>query len=194
MSKLIIIDNYDSFTYNLAHYIEEIICDKITIIRNNEINIEEIANYDGIILSPGPGLPKESGMMNEIISRYASEKIILGVCLGMQAIAEHFGAKLQNLNKVYHGVQSSIKIISPDNSLFANLPKKLNVGRYHSWVVDKANFSTNLEITSEDENGYIMSLRHKDLPIHGVQFHPESILTPDGKKIIFNFIKKYKLF
>ncbi|MEA3445995.1 MAG: aminodeoxychorismate/anthranilate synthase component II [Bacteroidota bacterium] len=188
-NNLLIIDNYDSFTYNLVHYIEEVLGYKVAVKRNDKISLDEAAKYDCFILSPGPGLPGEAGILKELITRFAEEKRIFGVCLGMQAIAECFGAKLLNLNRVYHGVATPIKILKEDKSLFDALPCEFNVGRYHSWVVDKAGFPDVLEITSEDENGFIMSLRHKDLPINGVQFHPESILTEHGKQMIFNFLK-----
>jgi anthranilate synthase component 2 len=189
MGKLLVIDNYDSFTYNLVHYIEEVLGSDVKVIRNDEIDLEEIARYECIVLSPGPGLPCEAGLLKSLIHRFYSEKKILGVCLGMQAIAECFGGKLRNLEQVYHGEATLVKLKAEDNALFAGLPVEFKVGRYHSWVVDKTNFPANLVITSEDENGLIMSIRHREFPIHAVQFHPESILTENGKKLIFNFLK-----
>lgn len=190
MGKLLIIDNYDSFTYNLVHYIEEALGYDVDVLRNDEIDLEEIATYDCFVLSPGPGLPNEAGILNALIHRFSSEKKILGVCLGMQAIAECFGGNLRNLDQVYHGVATPIYLLAEDKALFAGLPTTFNVGRYHSWVVDKEGFPAELEITSEDENGLIMSIRHKSLPIHAVQFHPESILTEHGKEMIFNFLSE----
>ena len=189
MGKLLVIDNYDSFTYNLVHYIEEILDDEVPVIRNDKIDLDWIQQFDRLVLSPGPGLPNEAGLMMEVIERFADEKAILGVCLGMQALAEHYGARLANLPKVYHGVATPITLSQENQKLFRGIPNRFNVGRYHSWVVDKEGFPAHLEITSEDEEGTIMSMRHRDLPIYGVQFHPESILTEYGKKIIFNFLK-----
>jgi len=188
MEKVLILDNYDSFTYNLAHYIEANSNYKVDVFRNDEISIEEIDQYNTIILSPGPGLPKDAGILNELVKKYAVTKKILGVCLGMQAIGEVFGGTLINLNKVFHGVATPIHVIDKNDLLFKNLPVKFNVGRYHSWVISNDNFPKELTITSAEENGQIMSLKHKDFNIYGVQFHPESILTDHGKEIIANFL------
>ena len=190
--KILIFDNYDSFTYNLLHVVEKIIHGKVEVYRNDKIALEKINDYDKIILSPGPGLPSESGLLLPLINEYASSKSILGVCLGQQAIGEVFGGKLVNLKEVYHGVATKIKVkedrISTDNDVFKNLPAELEVGRYHSWIVDKEGFPSDLEITAEDESGYIMALRHKTFDVQGVQFHPESVLTPMGEKMIRNWL------
>jgi anthranilate synthase component 2 len=190
--KILIFDNYDSFTYNLVHVVEKIIHEKVDVFRNDKISLEKINDYDKIILSPGPGLPSESGLLLPLIKEYASSKSILGVCLGQQAIAEAFGGKLENLKNVYHGVATKIKInenrTPSENDVFKSLPNELEAGRYHSWIVSKENFPADLEITAEDENGYIMALRHKTFDVQGVQFHPESVLTPMGEKIMRNWL------
>lgn len=185
--SVLVIDNYDSFVYNLVHYLEELDC-RVTVRRNDELDLEEIEKYDKILLSPGPGIPDEAGLLKQIISTYASKKSIFGVCLGQQAIGEVFGGKLINLQEVYHGVASKVKLCVTDEMLFDTMDNEIEVGRYHSWVVDKA-LPDCLEATSYDENGQIMSLRHRDFDVRGVQFHPESVLTPQGKKIIANWIK-----
>jgi anthranilate synthase component 2 len=185
--KILVIDNYDSFVYNLVHYLEELDCE-VTVLRNDRFSLEEIENHDKILLSPGPGLPNEAGQLKNLIRKYGASKSILGVCLGQQAIGEVFGASLDNLNEVYHGVSSQIQILVTDESLFKGLGKNIEVGRYHSWVVSKNNFPEDLEITSIDENGYIMSIRHRTYNLRGVQFHPESILTPKGMDIIKNWL------
>ncbi len=186
--KILVIDNYDSFVYNLVHYLEELDC-VVTVKRNDKFYIEEVENYDKILLSPGPGIPDEAGLMKEVIQRYATSKPIFGVCLGQQAIGEVFGGKIENLSQVFHGVATKATIISTDEPLFKGLQKEIEIGRYHSWVVSKENFPEVLEITSVDENGQIMSLRHKFYDVCGVQFHPESVLTPMGKQIIKNWIE-----
>ena len=190
--KILIFDNYDSFTYNLVHVVEKIIHGKVDVYRNDKIALEKIDDYDKIILSPGPGLPSESGLLLPLIKQYASSKSILGVCLGQQAIGEVFGGKLINLKEVYHGVATKIKVKQDrtvaENDVFKDLPAELEVGRYHSWIVDKENFPGDLEITAEDENGFIMALRHKKFDVQGVQFHPESVLTPQGEKMIRNWL------
>ena len=188
MKKIIIIDNYDSFTYNLVHYLEDLNCE-VTVYRNDEFDIDELQKFDKILLSPGPGVPKEAGLLIEVIKTYAKTKSILGVCLGQQAIAEVFGGSLINLDKVQHGVASTITIVDPDEPLFHNLETTIEVGRYHSWVVNPVGFPEVLEITSVDENNQIMSLRHRNLNVRGVQFHPESLLTPNGKQILENWLK-----
>lgn len=188
MKNILVIDNYDSFTYNLVHYLEDLNC-KVTVLRNDEFDIEEVGKFDKILLSPGPGLPSEAGLLKEVIQKYAATKSILGVCLGQQAIGEVFGGQLSNLEKVYHGVASKVQIIVNNEPLFKDLEKEIEVGRYHSWVISTNNFPKDLEITSTDENGEIMSIRHKTLDVKGVQYHPESILTPNGKKILQNWVE-----
>jgi anthranilate synthase component 2 len=185
--KIVVIDNYDSFTYNLVHYLEDLNCE-VTVFRNDEFEIEELIQFDKIVLSPGPGVPDEAGLLKSVISTYASTKSILGVCLGQQAIGEVFGGSLTNLEKVYHGVATKIKMTNPDEVLFRDLPDEFEVGRYHSWVVSNEGFPNDLIVTSVDENGQIMSLKHSKFNVRGVQFHPESVLTPNGKKILENWV------
>ncbi len=187
MKKILVIDNYDSFTYNLVHYLEELDCE-VTILRNDELDIDEAADYDKILLSPGPGIPDEAGLLKKIIGTYARTKSILGICLGQQAIAEVFGGSLINLPEVYHGVATKITIIVDNEPLFDGMPKEIEVGRYHSWSVKIADLPPALEATSLDGRGNIMSLRHTLFDVKGVQFHPESVLTPQGKQIIRNWI------
>jgi anthranilate synthase component II len=187
MRKILIIDNYDSFTYNLVHYLEAP-GHEVTVLRNDEIDIEDAALYDKIVLSPGPGIPSEAGQLLEIIRKYAPTKSVLGICLGQQAIAEAFGGSLINLNTVHHGVASTVNITSENEILFKGLPNQIEVGRYHSWSVSRNDFPEVLEVTSTDENGEIMSLRHRHLDVQAVQFHPESILTPEGRRIINNWL------
>jgi anthranilate synthase component 2 len=188
MKKIVIIDNYDSFTFNLVHYLEELDCE-VTVLRNDEFELEELQSFDDIILSPGPGIPSESGLLNQVIVTYASSKKILGICLGQQAIGEVFGGSLLNLDKVYHGIATPINVLVDDEILFQNLPKQFEVGRYHSWVINPIDFPEDLEVTASAENGEIMAIRHKTYNVKGVQFHPESILTPHGKTILSNWIK-----
>lgn len=185
--KILVIDNYDSFTYNLVHYLEDLDCE-VTVKRNDQLTLEEVDAFQKIVLSPGPGLPDEAGLLKTIIKTYAPTKSILGVCLGQQAIAEVYGGSLINLDAVYHGVSTKVTSCVNDESLFDGLDKTINVGRYHSWVVDP-NLPEELEATSIDENGQVMSLRHKVYDLRGVQFHPESVLTPQGKKILENWIR-----
>jgi anthranilate synthase component 2 len=187
--KILVFDNYDSFTYNLVHLVNKVVKDKVDVFRNDEISLEKIGEYDKIILSPGPGVPSEAGLLLSLIKAYAPEKSILGVCLGHQAIAEAFGGTLVNLSTVYHGVATPIHILNPASPLLAGLPDKPNVGRYHSWIVSEDSFPEELEITAKDENGYIMALQHKKYDVQGVQFHPESVLTPDGETILRNWLK-----
>ena len=184
--KLLVIDNYDSFTYNLVHIIRKLGIEP-DIFRNDKIDLDDIEAYDKIILSPGPGIPMEAGILKALIKRYAQTKEIFGVCLGQQAIAEVFGAKLINLDKVYHGVATDIHIHLNDY-LFENIPNIIKAGRYHSWAVDKAKLPSELEIIATDKNGQIMAIRHKKYKVRGVQFHPESIMTPEGETIIKNFL------
>jgi len=187
--KILIVDNYDSFTYNLYHLIDELGYSDIEVIRNDKIVMSEIARFDKIVLSPGPGIPSEAGQLLNVIREYAPKKSMLGVCLGHQAIAEAFGATLKNMEEVQHGVSTPIKTVSAD-SLFKGLPPVFEVGRYHSWVVSPIQFPAELRITAVDEAGSIMALRHVSLPVHGIQFHPESVLTPNGRNIINNWLKE----
>lgn len=187
MKKIVIIDNYDSFTFNLVHYFEALNCE-VTVFRNDEFDMEELEAFDKIVLSPGPGLPSQAGLLKSVIETFCTAKSILGICLGQQAIAEVFGGQLRQLKTVKHGVNSVIKTTVSDEVLFQNLPEKLTVGRYHSWVVD-TQLPSVLEVTSVDEEGEIMSLRHRTFDVKGVQFHPESILTTDGKMILKNWIE-----
>ncbi len=185
--KILVIDNYDSFVYNLVHYLEDLGCEVI-VKRNDQLRLEEVAEFNKILLSPGPGIPDEAGLLKEIIKTYAGTKSILGVCLGQQAIGEVFGGSLLNLDEVYHGVATEVKLSVSDELLFQGLNETFDVGRYHSWVVADTDLPSCLEATSFDENGQIMSLRHKELDVRGVQFHPESVLTPDGKKMLENWV------
>ena len=185
--KVVVFDNYDSFTYNLVQMIEQILNTKVDVVRNDQIALEDLEQYDKIILSPGPGIPEEAGILLNVIKTYAPTKSIFGVCLGQQAIAEAFGGSLINLSEIYHGVATAAKKVA-EHKLFNDLPNILEVGRYHSWAVNPEDFPQELEITSVDENGMIMSLKHKKFDVHAVQYHPESILTPHGKKIIENFL------
>jgi anthranilate synthase component II len=197
--KILVFDNYDSFTYNLVHLVEKIIGEKVDVFRNDQIPLENVQIYDKIILSPGPGLPSEAGMLLPLIKQYAASKSILGVCLGHQAIGDVFGGRLTNLTKVYHGVASPVKIIpqNPRNvsvnaDLFSGIPDGFMAGRYHSWVIDPEGFPKSLEVTATDSNGHIMALRHKNYDVLGVQFHPESVLTPFGEQIMRNWLERPK--
>jgi len=189
MKKILILDNYDSFTYNLLHLVKELGFTDIEVYRNDKITLDEVDRFDTIILSPGPGIPEEAGILLPLIKRYAPTKKILGVCLGHQAIGEAFGAKLENLKEVFHGVETPIDVLKED-SLFSGLSKEITVGRYHSWIISKENFPDELEITAEDKQGEIMAIRHKKYNVKGIQFHPESVLTPKGHEIISNFLNK----
>lgn len=186
MKKVLVIDNYDSFTYNLVHYLEDLNCE-VTVKRNDKLALEDVDAFEKIVLSPGPGIPDEAGLLKDIIKTYASTKSIFGVCLGLQAIGEVFGGELENLRNVYHGVATQVTLAANDEILFKGLDPTFEVGRYHSWVV-KNNLPESLEATSFDENGQIMSLRHKTYDVRGVQYHPESVLTPNGKKILENWL------
>jgi len=188
--KILVFDNYDSFTYNLVHLVEKILPVRVDVFRNDEIPLEKIKEYDKIILSPGPGIPSEAGLLLSVIKEYASSKSILGVCLGHQAIGEAFGGKLINLSRVYHGVATSCRIIEGESELFIGLPREIEVGRYHSWIVAREMFPAELEVTAEDDNGYIMAMQHKKYDVQGVQFHPESVLTPQGESIMKNWLKQ----
>lgn len=187
-TKVLVFDNYDSFTYNLVQMIERILQIKVDVVKNDEITLEEIDQYDKIVLSPGPGIPEEAGILLELIKKYASTKSILGVCLGQQAIAEAFGGSLINLSEIFHGVATSAEIIKQETKIFKDLQSGMEVGRYHSWVVNPKDFPEELEVTAVDKDGMIMALQHKTYDVHGVQFHPESILTPEGEVIIRNFL------
>lgn len=204
--KILVFDNYDSFTYNLVHLVEKILHQKVDVYRNDQILLEDVQGYDKIILSPGPGIPEEAGLLLPLIKEYAATKSILGVCLGHQAIGQAFGGKLVNLSTVYHGVATAVRIVSNEllvvsktagssltthhsrSKLFDGLPDKLEVGRYHSWIVSDENFPKELEVTARDENNYIMALQHKKYDVQGVQFHPESVLTPMGENILRNWL------
>ncbi len=192
--NILVFDNYDSFTYNLVHLVEKITGVKVEVWRNDQIPLEKVKDFDKIILSPGPGIPVEAGLLLPLIKEYASSKSILGVCLGHQAIGEAFGGTLVNLTEVYHGVATPIEVKSENSKvkspLFSGLPKRFDVGRYHSWVVSDQDFPEELEITAVDDNGYIMGLQHKSCDVQGVQFHPESVLTPDGEKILRNWLDR----
>lgn len=186
--KILLIDNYDSFTYNLVHLIEQFDGVEVAVHRNDEFTPENALQYDKILLSPGPGLPGEAGILKQVIRETAGKRSILGVCLGMQAIGEVFGATLFNLHKVRHGIATTTSISDPSEILFKGLPSRLKTGSYHSWMVSKENLPASIRITSEDEAGHIMSLRHEKFDVCGVQFHPESVLTEFGKEIMWNWI------
>ncbi|WP_185867334.1 anthranilate synthase component II [Blattabacterium cuenoti] len=188
MNKILILDNYDSFTYNLVHVVKKLTKNPIQVSRNNEIKLADIEKYNKIILSPGPGIPDEAHILKPLVKTFASTKSIFGVCLGQQAIGEVFGATLLNTKEVYHGISSLIKIVDPQEILFQKLPTEIQVGRYHSWIISQKNFPEELKITAIGDKGEIMALRHKFYDVRGVQFHPESILTPYGEKIIDNWL------
>jgi anthranilate synthase component 2 len=206
--KILVFDNYDSFTYNLVHLVQKLVPGKVDVYRNDEIPMEKVAEYDKIILSPGPGIPSEAGMLLPLIREYAPKKSLLGVCLGHQAIGEAFGGKLLNLSTVYHGVAMPVRIVEGKKEkekeedqnaqnkntkqrprLFIDLPETFPVGRYHSWIISEEGFPEDLDITARDDQGYIMALQHKNFDVQGVQFHPESVLTPDGETIMKNWLK-----
>ena len=184
--KIVIIDNYDSFTYNLAHLVKEL-GTEVTVLRNDQFQLDDLEAYHKIILSPGPGIPSEAGLLMDVIRRYAGRKPILGVCLGHQAIGEVFGARLENLSDVFHGVATPCRIVA-DDPVFSGLPAEITVGRYHSWVVSHDGLPDCLEVTAVSDEGQIMALRHKEMNVRGIQFHPESVLTPDGKRMIQNWL------
>ena len=186
MENIVLIDNYDSFTYNLAHLVKEL-GTRVTVVRNDRFLIEDLEPYDGILLSPGPGIPAEAGLMPEVIKAFAGRKPILGICLGEQGIGEAFSGTLVNLDDVFHGVQTPCHIVE-DDSLFNGLPRDIMVGRYHSWVVDAASLPDSLEVLATSDEGQVMALRHRSLDVRGIQFHPESVLTPDGRRIISNWL------
>jgi anthranilate synthase component II len=204
--RILVFDNYDSFTYNLVHLVEKIMHQKVDVHRNDQIPLEKVKDYDKIILSPGPGIPDEAGLLLPLIKEYAASKSILGVCLGHQAIGEAFGGKLVNLDTVYHGVATPITVVNRESpvassevsdadgssydsrNLFEGLPQSFEAGRYHSWIVSDESFPDVLEVTARDENNYIMGLQHRKFDVQGVQFHPESVLTPLGEKILRNWL------
>lgn len=192
--RLLIVDNYDSFTFNLVHYVESILDATVEVYFNDAINLSDVNCYDKIILSPGPGLPEESGILVPLIKQYAASKSILGVCLGHQAIAVAFGGSLFNLDEVYHGVSMNMNIeantTKKQNSIFQNIPSAIEVGRYHSWMVDEQSLPENFEVTARDENGWIMAMQHKHFDVQGVQFHPESVLTNYGKQMLANWLQQ----
>ncbi|MEE1386943.1 MAG: aminodeoxychorismate/anthranilate synthase component II [Prevotella sp.] len=185
--KIVIIDNYDSFTYNLSHLLKELGAE-VDVVRNDKFELKDLEQYDKIVLSPGPGIPSEAGLLLDVIRTYAGRKPILGVCLGHQAIGEVFGASLENLKEVYHGVQTEGTQLGNDY-IFEGLPERVMMGRYHSWVVAKDSVPECLEVTAMSDDGEIMAMRHRKYDIHGIQFHPESVLTPEGKTIVGNFLK-----
>ena len=189
--KILVIDNYDSFTYNLVHIIKSLGYE-VDIFRNNKITLEAVGQYDKILLSPGPGIPSEAGILKAVIHQYAPTKSILGVCLGHQAIAECFGATLFNLGDVLHGIPKQISVTKPDEILFKSIPTEFSAGRYHSWAVQKDSLTTDLELTATDEQGEVMAIAHKKYDVRGVQFHPESVLTEFGKEMIENWLKASK--
>ena len=184
--KIVIIDNYDSFTYNLSHLVKELGA-QVTVLRNDQFRLEDLEAYSKIILSPGPGIPSETGLLLDVIRTYAGRKPVLGVCLGHQAIGEVFGGKLENLSDVFHGVATPCHIIA-DDPIFSGISRDITIGRYHSWVVSREGLPDCLEITAVSDEGQIMALRHRELNVRGIQFHPESVLTPDGKKMIQHFL------
>ena len=187
--KLLVLDNYDSFTYNLVHLIEKVIDIPFDVIRNDQLTIADVAAYDKILLSPGPGLPKDAGIMPELLKTYGANKSIMGVCLGLQAIGEAYGASLKNLDKVYHGLATPITLTQADDYLFKDCPNAFTVGRYHSWVINQNSLPENLVVTAIDEEGNIMAMKHKTFDVRGVQFHPESILSEYGETIIRNWLQ-----
>ncbi len=186
--KLLVLDNYDSFTYNLVQYIQEILGQDIDVFRNDKISVEAVDEYDAIILSPGPGLPKDAGIMPALIKAYAHRKAIFGVCLGHQAIGEAFGGEVYNLAQVYHGIETPMQVTQPD-VIFQGIPEKFNAGRYHSWSVRRENLPDCFEVTAEAEDGTIMAMRHKIYNVRGVQFHPESVMTEHGKAMLRNWLE-----
>ncbi|MFT6947647.1 MAG: anthranilate synthase component 2 [Vicingaceae bacterium] len=191
--NILLIDNYDSFTFNLFHYLEELNEGELTVVRNDEVKNCKVENYDAVVISPGPGLPSEAGELMSFLGNYATKKPILGVCLGLQAIAEHFEMELENLEEVVHGQSHGVKILKQESKLFKGLPERLKVGRYHSWVVKNASISTQFDVTAETMDGKVMAMEHKTLPICAMQFHPESILTEFGKEMLQNWLRSIVL-
>jgi len=189
MKKILIIDNYDSFTYNLVQYVKELTQAPVDVFRNDAIDLAKLEDYDTIIFSPGPGLPQDSGIMIDAIKQYAPHKKILGVCLGHQAIGMAFGSKLHNLKKVYHGVKTPVEITDQKDEIFKEIPKITEVGRYHSWVIEPGSIPEDLQVTAQTDDGQIMAVKHKKFKVWGLQFHPESIMTDKGKQMIQNFLE-----
>lgn len=187
--KILVIDNYDSFVYNIVHYVKEITNEQVDVVRNDKITLDEVGKYDKILLSPGPGVPSDAGIMPEIIKTYAETKSIFGVCLGHQAIVEAFGGEIYNLDTVYHGVETKMTVTDSDEILFNGIPEHFMAGRYHSWNAKKDNLPDCFSVTCVDDTGLVMGVRHKQLDVRGIQFHPESVLTPQGKKMIENWVK-----
>lgn len=190
--KILVLDNYDSFTYNLVHYLDEITGSLPDVYRNDQISVEQIKEYDLLVLSPGPGIPDEAGILKEAIKACAGEVPIFGVCLGLQAMVEVFGGSLINLDKVYHGISTTMYVTQEDTRTFKGLPSEFEAARYHSWVADKSDFPQELEVTCTDSNGQVMAIRHRVHNLEAVQFHPESVLTPEGKQMLANFIEAAK--
>jgi anthranilate synthase component 2 len=190
--KVLVLDNYDSFTYNLVQYIQEILEHPVAVIRNDAISLEAVDQYDVIVLSPGPGIPEEAGIMLDLIQQYAGSKFILGVCLGHQAIGEAFGAQLENLTTVFHGIETSMKITTAQSVLFAGMGERFQAGRYHSWVIKKDTLPDSFIVTATDDEGEIMAIRHREKEVFGVQFHPESIMTAEGYRMLENFFSYVK--
>lgn len=188
MEKVVVIDNYDSFTYNLVHALNQITGTRVDVFRNDKVDIDALAEYTHIVLSPGPGIPDEAGLLKEIILKYAPEKRMLGVCLGHQAIAEVFGGSLINISKVFHGVSTRIRVLDREDYLYRDIPGDFDGGRYHSWIVSEEDLPASLQITAKAEDGEIMGLSHKKYDVKGVQYHPESVLTKEGMAILTNWI------
>jgi anthranilate synthase component 2 len=189
-TKILVLDNYDSFTYNLVQYIERVFGEPVDVFRNDQISLDQAGSYDKILISPGPGIPVEAGITLELIRRYGGNRSILGVCLGHQAIAEAYGGTIYNLPRVYHGVMGQMRQVVSDDYLLAGVPDDFDAGRYHSWAVDRATMPTQLEVTVEDKEGQVMAIRHREHDVRGVQFHPESVLTEYGGRIIMNWVKR----
>jgi anthranilate synthase component 2 len=187
MKRIVLIDNYDSFTYNLAHLVKQLGA-AVDVVRNDQFTLNQLEPYDKILLSPGPGIPSEAGLLLDVIRTYAGRKPIFGVCLGLQAVAEVFGGTLENLTEVYHGVATEGTLLD-NEPLFRGLPRRIMMGRYHSWVASRATFPDCLEVTAESDDGHIMGLKHRNYDIHAIQFHPESVLTPEGRKIMENWLR-----
>lgn len=187
--KILVIDNYDSFTYNLVHLVEALTGERPDVIRNDALDMNAVNEYDALILSPGPGIPDEAGALKEVIRLFSPKKKILGVCLGHQAIGEVFGAKLKNLSRVYHGVETGLKITKAKHPMFKNISADMKIGRYHSWVIENESLPDELEILAVDDNNEIMAVRHKKYDVWGVQFHPESVMTPEGRQLMSNWMQ-----
>jgi anthranilate synthase component 2 len=188
MEKVVVIDNYDSFTYNLVHALNQITGSKVDVFRNDKVDVKELAAYSHIVLSPGPGIPDEAGLLKDIIREYARDKRMLGVCLGHQAIAEVFGGSLINISRVFHGVSTRIRVLDREDYLYRNVPGEFDGGRYHSWIVSEKDLPESLQVTARAEDGEIMGMRHREYDVKGVQYHPESVLTKEGTAILTNWI------